>query len=82
MNIERTLNPEVDHLLASPHVLRELWIAANHQSLLEAAEKAKQIDAQRSASARQFAGGGVGGAGGSISDGGPIPGEAEGWADL
>jgi hypothetical protein len=47
--ISKTLNPEVKSLIENPNVLRDLWIAENHQKLVESAEARiqSQLSAER-----------------------------------
>lgn len=81
--LEQSLNPEVEHLISDPRILRNLWIGANHDQLIaEAAAKKAESDAKRNQQLRNAAGEGSGTRRTVTQDKRLAPGEAEGWADL
>jgi hypothetical protein len=84
-HLRETTNPPVQRLLDNPEILKNEWIAYNHEALmssLESQRKKAESDAKRAA---QYAGGdGVGNAKSSRpkKPKAPPPGTDEGWADL
>jgi hypothetical protein len=71
-------------LLEQPEVLREYWIGANHQSIMESIQQQKQNAESQSKTNRRYAAG----EGSSARPAAPKPGEKvvpgteEGWGDL
>ncbi len=82
-HLRDTLNPPVQHLVNNPDILRDAWVGHNHQALIESVEKAKRAESRKIANDRRLASGEGGGSRpSSVGNKSPIPGEAEGWADL
>lgn len=80
--IRDRLNPPIKMLLENPDIMREYWIGANHQALLESVQKVKQSESAKKQKQRQLAAGEGSSARPSAKTPATLPGEEEGWGDL
>lgn len=82
--LQATVNPEIKSIIENPNILRNLWVARNHQAILAAAEQQKQAAQQVAQQKRRLSAAEAPGSRAPVSPTkkGPLPGEEEGWADL
>lgn len=82
--LQNTVNPEVKAILENPQILRNLWIAKNHETLMALANKEKVSPNVSPEDARRL----VSGEGAANVQAQPknrdavLPGDKEGWGDM
>lgn len=82
--LQQTVNPEIQAIIEHPTILRDLWIAKNHATILQAAQAQKKVAQANIEKKRRLASAEAQGSASSSRRGGskPVPGTEEGWGDL
>jgi hypothetical protein len=82
--LQRTVNPPLQAIVEDPSILRNLWLAKNHETLLQIATEKKKSSTVSAEDARRLVTG-EGSANTKASkpkSKAPIPGTEAGWADM
>ena len=82
--LQSTVNPEIKAIIENPNILRNLWVARNHQTILKAAEQQRAAAQTVATQKRRLSAAEAPGTKASPArpQKKPTPGEEEGWADL
>lgn len=82
--LQQTVNPEIQAIIEHPTILRDLWIAKNHATILQAAKVQSDATKAVTEKKRRMASAEAQGSASSGRKGSnkPVPGTEEGWGDL
>lgn len=82
--LQQTVNPEIQAIIQHPTILRDLWVAKNHATILQAAAAQKASAQESTEKKRRLSSAEGAGSASAGKKGGkkPVPGTEEGWGDL